>query len=223
MKKYQLIILLFVISLFVWSPLTVSAMGPPPEEPGYFIEISKYPEATVFVDVLVPIDAKNEYYVPHNQQSEVSENSEIARYNNDGFMRYAFHVKNANVRTTQSDYSENNQKNLLFEFAADLSDGNNRENEKICRDFKEAKLAYCDKDGNILLVSNAFSLKKPFNTYGSIDAEMGTVTVNRHFNFVAIYFCVIVIAILFAVVFITVCMIKFHKETKLKKFNNQGS
>ncbi|MPM55468.1 hypothetical protein SDC9_102265 [bioreactor metagenome] len=171
----------------------------------------------------MPIDAKNKYYVPHNQQSEVSENSEIARYNKDGFMSYAFHVKNANVKTTQSDYSENNQKNLLFTFAEDLSDGNNRENEKICHSFKEARLAYCDKDGNILLVSNIFSLKKPFNTYGSIDAEMGTVTVNRHFDFAVIYFYVIVIAILFAVVFITVCMIKFHKEAKLKKSEYQVS
>ncbi len=72
-----------------------------PQEQGFtcWLLESQVPAGTAYVDLLLPLNATDEGYTAYNQQNGqkygLTEDSQIVRYNEDGYQSYAFHMQNA--------------------------------------------------------------------------------------------------------------------------------
>lgn len=108
------------------------------------------PKNSVYIDLLMPIPTDNEAYTEINQTNAdiygFSNDSEIIKYNKDGFVSYTFHIVDASSDLTISADMNFNERGAKYDF-------------EYCRkNFKEIKFAYLDADGNIISVSNSVKI-----------------------------------------------------------------
>lgn len=96
MKKSRLFILIFILSAIFQT--TCYAFNP---YPYLCCEISEdsIPENAEYTDLLLPIKNDDENYVDFNtlngQKYDITKDSEIAKYHEQGYISYTFHYKNA--------------------------------------------------------------------------------------------------------------------------------
>ena len=129
------------------------------------IYFGKVPEGTAFADILmkdssdelrlnVDTDTNCSYYVLSVKvpDLDIDENSEIVRYNEDGYRSLMF---------TRNDYGA--------VFLEELQIASGKADDHICfggytqpilKHFHHIKVAYCDKEGNILGITNEVKVKR---------------------------------------------------------------
>lgn len=85
-----ILVLLFPLTCFAWTPSVYHIC---------YIEHKKIPENAVYVDLLLPISTQDANYTPyHTANGElfgIASESEIIKYNEDGYMSYTFHLQDA--------------------------------------------------------------------------------------------------------------------------------
>ena len=96
------------------------------------IEKEKIPSGTKFIDMLLPINENDKYYVPYSvdnlNQFNIAKESEIVSYNKDGYRSYTFHISDSNSQMrpevmyyfniTEDEY--NTHKELLSPFVSSI-------------------------------------------------------------------------------------------------------
>lgn len=204
---------LALLIVFCFSSAAVSAWMP---STSFYVLVDgeNIPEGTVYVDLLMPIPSNNEGYVFYNENNgikyNISSNSEIVNYCEDGYCSYTFHIVDAesdmrlsfatDIYVEKETYNEckellrsfnstpllvageqyyfndkvylgSDKEEILKEIAktvpaeikkyhlsVEFNDSLGRESEydfNYCRrEYKYAKMAYIDKSGNVLAVSN---------------------------------------------------------------------
>ena len=89
---------LALLIVFCFSSAAVSAWMP---STSFYVLVDgeNIPEGTVYVDLLMPIPSNNEGYVFYNENNgikyNISSNSEIVNYCEDGYCSYTFHIVDA--------------------------------------------------------------------------------------------------------------------------------
>ena len=131
----------FKIKLFIFTILvllvstfpTFTAYAWAPNNSFYLtIEKEKIPSGTKFIDMLLPINENDKYYVPYSvnnlSQFNIAKESEIVTYNKDGYRSYTFHISDSNSQMqpevlyyfniTEDEY--NTHKELLSPFISSI-------------------------------------------------------------------------------------------------------
>ena len=148
MKKHILFFTILIL-LFSLFPVTVYANSPPP--PSYFyVEVANPPENAVFVDILIEIDAQSDGYTAFNTENGrrhgITAESEIAEYNQDGYMSLAYHYDGVWAESQLGYVS-------LFEmYPSTLS---------LDKITKTLKIALLDREGNIIQTSRPIDITPP--------------------------------------------------------------
>lgn len=120
--------ILFSVSVSAWTP-----------EKSFYCEVEeqKIPEGTAYVDLLLPIKETDECYIEYNEKNgekfAIAKDSEIVKYNEDGYKSYTFHVVDADSKMTASHHYTFSVSKAEYEKYKDLLE-----------DFK----FYCDIDVN---------------------------------------------------------------------------
>ncbi|MDR0249655.1 MAG: hypothetical protein LBI44_08415 [Oscillospiraceae bacterium] len=134
-------------------PMIVNANAPAP--PSYFYVLVQNPPGTArYADILVKLDPQSEAYAEFNEdngrKTGITAESEIAKYDEDGYMSLAFHYGgvNANMQIGTALTFIMNSSNLSVDKVTSL-----------------LKVAVIDGEGNILHISDAIDVTPPQNKY----------------------------------------------------------
>lgn len=145
-------IFIYIVIIITLLPCHVAAWVP---STSFFCQVDTdaVPDGAVYIDLLMPIPSDNEAYTEINQPNAdtygFSNDSEIVKYNQDGFVSYTFHIIDASSDLTISDsidYNSSIDRISKYDF------------EYCQKNFKKIKFAYLDKDGNIISVSNSVKI-----------------------------------------------------------------
>ena len=153
MKKSIRIVIFCILLLFILSIDSFAYK----QGPGVRVcsKSKKLPEGTVYIDLLVPAKSLpekpsfTELTSMYGKIINLSEESEIVKYNKEGFISFSVYV------------SDDISYGLyLDQFCVDyFPDGDS----DIKKEYEFFRIACLDKNGNILTVSNAASAKNHFN------------------------------------------------------------
>lgn len=173
-----------------------------------FLNINDVPSQTSGVDILIQMNKESDEYVSFNNYNDlwginsvisITEESEIAYYNANGYISYLCHFNNANIGYYQ-DATEQvvvNVNNLDY--------------------FIEQGsfiIAFIDNQGNILSTTNKISVKNSiFKQFESVSVKNYQTKVNYYFN---PYYILPLVSLIIAVV--TLMLLKL----KALKNKNQG-
>lgn len=198
-KLYAFLTAAVMALLFPLSAAAVAHYDPNVAELTY----SDAPEGTVYMDILIKMGTDDQNYVAFTQPPQyytgrhtdesgtdvydneplpVSAESEIARYNEDGYVSLSLHHKKAESLTIfnsahNTELSENTPHDRLImhstaQVSSDFID--------LSINYGAFKAAYVDEDGNILGVTNvsetAYSTKTPYG----FSANGNSLTFQRH-------------------------------------------
>jgi hypothetical protein len=163
----------------------------------YFGEV---PEGTAFADILVKgkaEDTEMDFNVYNGSVLEVDRSCEIAEYNADGYT--SLFLKHRGVDLEMRDLSPDSENKYM-----EVGGGSHT----LSR-FRYIKLAYCDKDGNILAITKKTEVKKtPLNDFTyEIKAdgdELSCKVFNgpRYYLFALVLWAVVLFALCAAVIII---------------------
>lgn len=180
MKKKRASFILLLLAVICIFSVSVSAYMP---QSSFSCDINNEntPENTAYVDFLLPISEKKEYYTEFNEingeRYGINKDSEIVNYREDGFMSYTFHLKDARSEMIlDNGFSVCFCDEYIYEtiddgyveeiLSEELTEGYSEYYEQIydfeycCKEFRYAKMAYVDKNGNVLSVSNKADIYK---------------------------------------------------------------
>lgn len=140
--------------------------------------------ADKYVDLLIPLDETDEFYTDYNcnieGNIEIPENSEIVKYNKDGYRSMIMHIKESSlwILITDSEHypdsnekyngvpSEINQYIYVPYYEGRYDDPYNEEMFlEFCNKYKKCHVAIFDKDGNILKISKKIPIVSLGNFY----------------------------------------------------------
>ena len=121
------------------------------------IELKNAPNGTAFADILVKDRKKDKYAADFNEENAkllgVSMNCGLAEYDTDGYTSML--LRHNCAVFDKADLSEHSS--IYFKL--------NAENNELFNHFRRIKVAYCDKDGNVLGVTDEAKLESViFNT-----------------------------------------------------------
>jgi hypothetical protein len=182
----------------------VSANGPPPRT--YLpVSLHNLPENAVYADLLIPMSRQDEKYVWANYgalKGQLTDQSEIVRYDNDGYVSYTFHYRYAYSRIE----IQNNEVRFFLGDASHMRD---------ISAMGDMKLAILDAEGTILKISEKFSLEpKSFLavSLGSVsyDVAANAVSLNtKTESVVIVVYCIISLCGLIMTVLIEIAVAWF--------------
>ena len=165
MKRRLCTILALALLMPMFFVMQVSANAPAPAS-HFSAWLTQYPDNACYMDLLVPLSPADACYVDSTKNflGELTADSPIYAYDQDGYMSYTFHYRNADtdikLESGRANYFENTDENMAL--------------------FKTVKLAVLDAKGNILQVSEAFE-PEPFLllavSLGSVDYDYKNNTV----------------------------------------------
>lgn len=150
------VLILSLLLFIIWgAALPVFARQPPP---WLTVEVIGLSETVCFVDLLIPLDTQDADYVAfHNEYAalySIGMDSGIAQYNEDGYVSYTFHYKNAISQIERGNFS---QTSFLAQFEH-RADGNGKAYYEFCKRFALLKVALLGQDGDILGITEAFQV-----------------------------------------------------------------
>lgn len=128
------------------------------------ITLKNAPEGTAFADILVKDKNNDKYAVDFNDENGkllgVGKDCGLAKYEEGGYTSML-------LRHNCAVFEKSDMENMYVVF------GLKEENDEIFNHFSQVKVAYCDKDGNILGVTNAsaFETVHFFNTPAAYTIE----------------------------------------------------
>jgi len=121
MKKHLTKSFSFLLLLFIFITIfSVSANAYLPEDQ-FECEVDKnnIPQSAKYIDILFPISESDECYVEFNKENGekfgISADSEIAKYNADGYRSYTFHVVDAYSKMVPSYYVDFEITNEIYD------------------------------------------------------------------------------------------------------------
>lgn len=136
--------------------------------------------ADKYVDLLIPIDENDEFYTPYNcnieGDIEIPENSEIVKYNKDGYRSMLIHMRRSRLEISMKDsegyYNSQEEYNGIPSEICQwvcLPYYDMPENEemflKFCNKYKKCYAVVFDGNGNILHISKKIPLVSLGNFY----------------------------------------------------------
>lgn len=276
-RALKTIIFTLLISL-IFSCLTVSAW----EGDSKFqvsVDNTTIPDGTAYIDLLMPISSGDGGYISYNESNgekyEISKDSEIVNYCDDGYMSYTFHIADADsdiqphytVEFTIADTTYEQNKELLKEFDRECYElhgeyhyeiavtiGNEKEqrvndiknklnieakncnlrvefNESVGREseydfdycrqkYKYAKMAYLDKDGNVLLVSEKAKIKSFANQTAKLQLKLSgkefASDISTGSGFSGVILVIYMFVLPFVILMIIVVVVSNKKVKKLR-------
>ena len=201
MKKQFLKMVAFILPITIAAllfPLNVSANAPGPAN-SLSIELTNIPETVVFADLLIIIDKGDKNYTSVNENNLISNdltsNSEIVLYSENGFESFTFHYKGAS--STIKIYKIYDDKYSYVDFCKGLEYREYfTQYEDLLSNYRNVKIAFLDSRGNIISVSEKFKLPKEsrwtiFAGYIQYDFDSGKIDLRTHINAYFIIFGVI--------------------------------
>ena len=177
------------------------------------IEMKNAPEGTAFADILVKDKKNDKYAVDFNEENGkllgVGKDCGLAKYEECGYTSMLLRHNCAVFE--KADISDS--MNVIFR----LKD----ENDTLFNHFSRIKVAYCDKDGNILTVTDEVRIKNVFWGMPAYTIAANGSSLTCDVNQGPPYFMLVLVPAAFAalaVIIITVVItVKLSKKAKLKK------
>ena len=164
-----------------------------------------------YVDLLIPIADNEEAYTDFNESNgeryQISKDSEIVKYNVDGFRSYTFHFIGADSKMQINDLNNSGRDEYVcFANSPYSIDMNKMQYEIVESKYRKIKLAALDEQGNVLQVSEAKYIRPNHwtKTRWSIDYDIGNNKLEVefyegiHWGFLGVwlYFIPVIIAII---------------------------
>lgn len=162
-----------------------------------FFNVQDIPSQTAGIDILIPIEENSDEYAAFNSYNDlfgindliyITDESEIAYYNVNGYISYLCHLKNADIDCRQA---ENGQ------FVVNVN------NLDYFIEQGSFAVAFIDNQGNILSTTDTISIKNClFRQFESVSITDSKAKVNYYFNpyyilpFVSLIIAVIVLVLL---------------------------
>ena len=174
------------------------------------ITLKNAPEGTAFADILVKDKKNDKYAVDFSEENGkllgLGKDCELAKYEEGGYMSMLLRHNCAVFETSEQNYTVLKLK---------------EENNTLFNHFSRIKVAYCDKDGNILGITNEVKIKKSFWGMPAYTIVANGSSLTCDVNNGPPYFMMVLVPAAFAalaVIIITVVItVKLSKRTKLKK------
>lgn len=222
-KKTAKIFVCVLVLVFFTGLIPVKAYKPSPSLTA-FVRLEQLPEGTACVDLLIPAGEADDYFVEKTEPPttlslldastlEYTNESEIALYN-DGGCSYLMHYKDSAIS-----FSTNASEEIQIDYGADenLLD--------VITEKENCRFAFVDDTGNILAVSDPFTIENNFFKDFSC-AKLNGLTVKTEYqtNFYRVAAGVLGVAVLAAIVgavfaYLKIpCGCKTMKSNLLKKF-----
>ena len=174
------------------------------------IELKNAPECTAFADILLKDKKNDKYAVDFNEENGkllgVGKDCGLAKYEEGGYTSML-------LRHNCAVFENSEQNHTVLRLK--------EENSTLFNHFSSIKVAYCDKDGNILCITNEADIKKSF--WGmpeyTIAANGSSLTcdVNNGPPYFMLVLVPAAIAALAVIVITVVITVKLSKRAKLKK------
>ena len=217
-----------------------------------FIDMKYYsaPEGTVYIDVLVKMDTSDENYTDFNAAPQcyirydkdirediwaelpVNSGSEIAKYNENGYVSLLSHCRGAELRVYNSVYNEENY-NSERSLELSLVETEPFTHMMILYErYGDFKAAYVDKDGNVLGVTETF--KKTYDSgksyFITVDGDTLTFSLSERspldtaIIFTFIFGCpllTVLIPIIIAAMLIVMAVRKLRERRRYVKGNER--
>ena len=224
-KTAKILVCVLVLVFFAGLIIPAGAYKPSPYLTA-FVRLEQLPEGTACVDLLIPAGETDEYFVEKTDPPttlslldastlEYTNESEIALYN-DGGCSYLMHYKDSAIS-----FSTNASEEIQIDYGTDenLFD--------VITEKENCRFAFVDDAGNILAVSDPFTIENNFFKDFSC-AKLNGLTVNTEYqtNFYRVAAAVLGIAVLAAIVGAAFSYLKIPygcktiKSNLLKKFGN---
>lgn len=216
MKRFSLVLLMIVVCFFSLIPLTCYALDFDPRQ--IHLEYQDVPEGTAYIDVLAQISDTDEAYTDFNvapkrladksvvngntefiyNMLDIDENSEIAKYNDDGYISLSIHSIEIRELVILKDYGYKSDYLKLDCYADDLY-----------RKYGTFKIAYIGENGEILKITGktgrSYSNSEPYAFVANGDnvayRSFGTSPLNI-FLIVTIILAVIILIVIIPILFI---------------------
>ena len=180
LKPKSAFIVIMLLFCFLFFSVPVSANGPVPG-PQIVVYFDGKPENNIaFVDLLIPIAANSADYSEFNGENGgkfgISNDSQIALYDEDGFCSYTFHFKGASsgMGVQKSGYGESYS--VRFETGAEDLEGK----------ADRIKIAFLSTEGEILHITGPIQISGTSTGYFTggihIDPHTFEVTDNGHYT-----------------------------------------
>ena len=222
-KTAKFFVCVLVLLLFLGLIIPAGAYKPSPYLT-VFVRLEQLPEGTACVDLLIPAGEADDYFVEKTEPPttlslidastlEYTNESEIALYNDGGYS-YLMHFKGSSIS-----FSPGAQGEIQIDYGTDenLLD--------VITEKENCRFAFVDDAGNILAVSDPFTIENNFFKDFSC-AKLNGLTVKTEYqtNFYRVAAGVLGVAVLAAIVgavfaYLKIpCGCKTMKSNLLKKF-----
>lgn len=184
--------------------------------------------ADKYVDLLIPLDETDEFYTDYNcnieGDIEIPENSEIVKYNKDGFRSMLMHIKESSLWISITDsehYPDSNEKYngtpseirqcVNVPYYEGISDTYNTNMFlKFCNKYKKCCVAVFDKDGNILQISKKIPLVSLGNFYlQDISYDVEKNKIKPSYIMSVEIFIILIMMVFLSIIGIIGCIITF--------------
>lgn len=210
MRKKVYSFFAFCILLCCLMQVSVSAYMPPPYLVAVFCQ-SDMPPQTAYVDLLLPLQENDTSFVSQKDAADirlftdravfdVDPSGEIAAYE-DGYYSYLFHFADSSIIVNTN--AANDEISVQY--------GTQELLERV-EQMHSCKLAFVDAQGNILAISEAFTVRdRPFKDFKELLVSETSVSVEYTTNPYQIVFAVIL-----CLVAVGLCLVIFLLLKKLR-------
>lgn len=224
-KTEKIFVCVLVLLLFLGLVIPAGAYKPSPFLTA-FVRLEQLPEGTACVDLLIPAGETDDYFVEKTEAPttlslidastlEYTNESEIALYNDGGYS-YLMHFKGSSIS-----FSPGAQGEIQIDYGTDenLFD--------VITEKENCRFAFVDDAGNILAVSDPFTIESSFfKDFSHVKLNDLAVTAIYQTNYYRVAAAVLGIAVLAAIVGAAFSYLKIPygcktmKSNLLKKFGN---
>lgn len=216
-----------IILLFLAMPLPVSANGPPPP-PWLSVRVTNLPREAVYADILIRIDETDANFTHINESNlelfGLSIQSEIVGLNIDGFMSFTFHYRDAAADI----YIERETITTIGRVSFGREDGHaawlGRQLQDLRSNYNDMKIVLLGYSGNVISVSEQFSLPREFErgvwtdlfslTYDHQSGEVSFSAWSNSFRviFMTIPLIVVIMAVSISLELVTALFFGFRRK-----------
>ena len=177
-RGFGLLLFVFVFAIVLRFGMSVSLANSPAAASYLMISPENVPEEAVYLELLIPMSQDDPYYCSFNQpaadETGLTEEAPIVQYRDgEGYISYSFHMVNAVSRMKMQKDGDGNGVAHPLSFGSGAYAGSETHLQYIQRNFGTIKAALVDREGNVLSVSDAASVKPGRHAYltGVIDYD----------------------------------------------------
>lgn len=180
-KLIQIILFCLTLSGAFWLCSGESQANSPAAARCILIVSENVPEEAAFLELLIPMSQEDPYYRNFNQtacdETGLTSSAPIVSYlDKDGYISYSFHMEHAVSDMKLETWGNGQEGYHSCGFGEGAYAGSQTHLEYIQRNYRTIKAALLDAEGNILVVSDAASIRPGHSGYltGSISFDCAT-------------------------------------------------